>query len=147
MSNALFVPVVIGVMAVVQVTLNSRVAAQSGLATATAINMAVGSSLAAVFAVWCASRGPGGGLYRFELDPSVVRWWWFLPGCFGFTFVAGLPWAVQKLGALATFVSLIGAQMVAGMAWDAVIGGATLTLPRVLGAACAVAGVALTSWK
>ncbi|MET0593137.1 MAG: DMT family transporter [Polyangiaceae bacterium] len=147
MSNALFVPIVIGVMAVAQVTLNSRVAAQSGLGTATAINMTIGSSLAAAFAFWCASRGPGGGLYRFELNPSLIRWWWFLPGCFGFSLVVGLPWAVQKLGALATFVSLIGAQMVAGMAWDALAGGAALTLPRVLGAAFAVAGVALTSWK
>ena len=59
----------------------------------------------------------------------------------------GMPWAVQKLGALATFVALIGAQMVAGMVWDAWVQGAALTAPRVLGAAFAVAGVALTTWK
>jgi uncharacterized membrane protein YdcZ (DUF606 family) len=146
MSNALFVPIALGIMAVAQVTLNSRVAAQSGLATATVINMAVASSLAVAFAAW-SSRASGVGPYRFDFDPALLRWWWFLPGFFGFSLVVGMPWAVQKLGALATFVALIGAQMIAGMIWDASAGGATLTLPRVLGALFAVAGVALTSWR
>lgn len=147
MSNALFVPLVLGVMAVAQVTLNSRVAAQSGLATASVINMTVAWSLAIALAVWCSVRGPTEGFYRFEFDASLVRWWWFLPGCFGFSLVVGMPWAVQKLGALATFVALIGAQMIAGMVWDVLARGAAPTLPRVLGAVFAVAGVALTTWK
>ena len=64
---------------------------------------------------WCAFRGPSSGLYRFHVDASLVRWWWFLPGCFGFSLVIGMPLAAQKLGALATFVALIGAQMVGSM--------------------------------
>lgn len=147
MSSALLVPIVLGMVAVAQVTLNGRVAARSGLASAAFLNMTVGWSLALAFAVWCALRGSASGLYRFQMDVSLVRWWWFLPGCFGFSLVVGMPWAVQKLGAVATFVALIGAQMVAGMVWDTAVEGATLTLPRVLGAIFAVAGVALTTWK
>jgi drug/metabolite transporter superfamily protein YnfA len=37
--------------------------------------------------------------------------------------------------------------MVASLVWDGWVEGTELTLPRVLGAAFAVAGVALTSWK
>ena len=147
MSSALLVPLVLGFMAVGQVTLNGRVATQWGLAPAAVLNMIVALSLAVCFAVWCALRGPASGLYRFHVDAALVRWWWFLPGCFGFSLVVGMPWAAQKLGALATFVALIGAQMVGSMLWDRFIEGTALTLPRLLGAAFAVAGVALTSWK
>jgi uncharacterized membrane protein YdcZ (DUF606 family) len=147
MPIALLVPLVLGFMAVAQVTLNGRVAMQWGLAPAAVLNMIVALSLAVCFAAWCAFRGPSSGLYRFHVDASLVGWWWFLPGCFGFSLVVGMPWAVQKLGALATFVALIGAQMVASMLWDALVEGTALTLPRLLGAAFAVAGVALTRWK
>jgi transporter family-2 protein len=147
MSIALLVPLVLGILAVAQVTLNGRVATTSGLASAAVLNMTVGWTLAVSFAVWCVVRGTGTGLYRFQVDASLIRWWWFLPGCFGFSLVVGMPWAVQKLGALATFVALIGAQMVAGMIWDTWVEGTSLTVPRVLGAAFAVAGVALTAWK
>jgi transporter family-2 protein len=134
-------------MAVAQVTLNGRLAKQSGLATAVVLNTAIALALAVCFAAWCALRGPTTGLYRVHLDPSLFRWWWLLPGCFGFSLVVGLPWAVQKLGALATFVALIGAQMVASVIWDRWVEGTELTLPRALGAVFAVVGVALTSWK
>jgi drug/metabolite transporter (DMT)-like permease len=36
---------------------------------------------------------------------------------------------------------------VGSMLWDGWVEGTSLTVPRVLGAAFAVAGVALTSWK
>jgi bacterial/archaeal transporter family-2 protein len=147
MSMALLVPLFLGIAAVAQVTLNSRVAGQSGLPTAAVINMTVGITLAASFATWSVWRGSGAGLYRFQLEPSAMRWWWVLPGVFGFSLVVGMPWAAQKLGALATFVALIGAQMVAGMAWDRWALGTPLTVPRVLGAAFAMAGVALTAWR
>jgi bacterial/archaeal transporter family-2 protein len=147
MSSALLVPVVLGVMAVAQVTLNGRVALHWGLAPAAVLNTLVALSVAIVFASWCAYRGPSIDLYRVNVDPSLLRWWWFLPGIFGFSLVAGMPWAVQKLGALATFVALIGAQMVGSVLWDSWVEGTALTLPRLLGAAFAVAGVALTSWK
>jgi uncharacterized membrane protein YdcZ (DUF606 family) len=147
MSSALLVPLALGIMAVAQVTLNGRVAAQSGLAPAAVLNTLVALSLAVCFAAWCAFRGPSTGLYRFHVDVSSMHWWWLLPGCFGFSLVVGMPWAALKLGALATFVALIGAQIVASMMWDGWVDGTALTLPRVLGAAFAVAGVALTTWK
>jgi bacterial/archaeal transporter family-2 protein len=147
MSSALLVPIIVGIMAVAQVTLNGRVAMQSGLALAAVLNTSIALLLAVGFAAWCALRGPSTGFYRFHLDANLFRWWWLLPGCFGFSLVAGLPWAVQRLGALATFVTLIGAQMFASMVWDRWVEGTALTAPRVLGAAFAVAGVALTSWK
>jgi transporter family-2 protein len=147
MSTALLVPLVLGIMAVLQVTLNGRVAAHWGLAPAAVLNTIISLSLAIGFAAWCTFRGPVSGLYRVHFDASMIRWWWLLPGCFGFSLVAGMPWAVEKLGALATFVALIGAQMIGSMLWDGWVEGTALTVPRVLGAAFAVAGVALTSWK
>jgi uncharacterized membrane protein YdcZ (DUF606 family) len=147
MSSALLVPVVLGMMAVAQVTLNGRVALHWGLAPAAVLNTVVALSAAICFALWCAYRGPSVGLYRFNVDASLLRWWWFLPGLFGFSLVAGMPWAVTQIGALATFVALIGAQMVGSILWDGLVEGTALTLPRMLGAAFAVAGVALTSWK
>jgi uncharacterized membrane protein YdcZ (DUF606 family) len=147
MSIALLVPLLLGIMSVTQVGLNGRLATRSGLASAALLNMTVGWSLAVGFAVWCVVRGSGSGLYRFQFDANLFRWWSFFPGCIGFSLVVGMPWAVQKLGAQATFVALIGAQMLAGLLWDAWVEGTSLTVLRTLGAAFAVAGVVLTTWK
>ena len=90
-------------------------------------------------------RGQQEGLLRWQLDASAFRGWWLVPGLVGFLIVLGLPWAVQRIGALSTFVALVGAQMLASAAWDRLAGGIPLSAPRVLGAICTVAGVVLLS--
>ncbi len=147
MSMTLFVPVVLGVLTVLQATLNRELARAWGLAPAAVLNMLVALSLALIVLSVGSARGAGEGLFRMHVDLSVVRWWWLLPGFCGCALVFGLPWAVDKLGALPVFIVLVGTQVCASAAWDSFVAEVPLSTPRVLAACLAVASVVLASWK
>ncbi len=144
---ALFVPLVIGFVSVLQATLNRQVARAWGLGPMALLNMVVAFCIGAAFVVYCLMRGSGEGAFRVSFDLSLFRMWWLLPGCFGCAIVFGLPWAVEKLGALPVFVMLVGAQMCASAVWDRMVEGAPLSTPRVLGALLAVVSAVLVNWK
>jgi transporter family-2 protein len=143
MKPVILVPVVLGVVAVVQATLNRQVADRWGLAPAVLLNTILASVCSLAFLGYCAALTPRAGMLRVSFDLSDFRVWWLLPGLFGFGIVAGLPWAVGKAGALATFVALVAAQMVASALWDRFVDGSPLTASRVLGAVLAVVSVLL----
>ncbi|MBM4059959.1 MAG: hypothetical protein FJ265_02535 [Planctomycetes bacterium] len=147
MPTELLVPVVLGVAAVLQATLNKEIAARAGWSGAAALNLLVAAALALAFAACCALRRAPSGIMRWPAEGASMQWWWFVPGVAGFLIVLGLPWAVQRLGALSTFVLLVGAQMLASGLWDRFAAGIPFSWPRVLGAACTVAGITLLSWK
>ncbi len=137
------VPFVLGIAAVLQATLNRQIATHSGLAAATTLNMAVAAGCAIAFAAWCATRGAADGLMRWSPHLSTFRSWWLVPGIVGFLIVLGLPWSVQRIGALSTFVALVGAQMLTSALWDHFAGSVPLSTTRIAGALCTIAGVAL----
>ena len=139
----LLVPFLLGIAAVLQATLNRGIAAHAGLAAATALNMAVAAVCAVGFAVLCGARGEAAGLLRWTPDAAAFRAWWLVPGLVGFLIVLGLPWSVQHIGALSTFVALVGAQMLASALWDRFATGIPLSPARIAGALCTVAGVVL----
>jgi transporter family-2 protein len=145
MSAALFVPVVLGVVAVLQAVLNRQIAREWGLGPAALLNTLGALVLSVAFVVFCAVRGFRDGLYRVDFDFALFRVWWLLPGLFGFLLVAGLPWAVQRLGALPVFVVVVASQMVTGALWDRFVEGAPLSWPKALGALLAVASVLLVN--
>ncbi|MDO8349096.1 MAG: DMT family transporter [Planctomycetota bacterium] len=147
MSTELLVPLVLGVAAVLQATCNREIAVHTGLPAAAALNMLVATLAALAFAAYCAIRQAPDGLLRWPPDVTAFRWWWLLPGLVGFLIVLGLPWAVQRLGALSTFVVLVGAQVLASALWDRLHAGIPFSLPRVAGAVCTVIGITLLSWK
>jgi transporter family-2 protein len=145
MQIDLVLPFVLGVVAVLQATLNKEIAAHTGLAAATAMNMAVAATCAFAFAAWCATRGDATGLQRWSFAASAFRAWWLVPGAIGFVIVLGLPWSVQRVGALSTFVALVGAQMLTSALWDWLAGGIPLSPSRIAGALCTIVGVVLLS--
>lgn len=143
MQVALVVAFVLGIVGVLQATLNKQIAAHTGLAAATAINMLVATTCALAFALLCAMRGDQTGALRWSLPASTFQVWWLLPGMIGFLIVLGLPWSVQRIGALSTFVALVGAQMLTSALWDHFATGIPLTASRIGGALCTIAGVVL----
>jgi len=147
MPTELLVPLVLGVAAVLQATLNKEIAAHTGLPAAALLNMLVALITALGFAAYCALRKAPDGLLRWSPEVTAFRWWWLVPGVIGFLIVLGLPWAVQRLGALSTFVVLVGAQMLTSALWDRFAGGIPLSLPRLLGAVCTLGGITLLCWK
>ncbi len=119
MEWALLVPFCIGICAVLQGGLNKEIGTFWGLSGAILLNsiifMIIGTAL------FAASK------LTPELLPESFRdrgafmrfsWWYVLPGFLGFLLVAGIPWAIARMGALKVFVAVFGTQMVASMAWD-----------------------------
>lgn len=139
------IPFLIGIATVMQATLNKEIASHVGLAAATALNMTIAALCAFAFAAWCATRGDANGFTKWAPDLAAFRAWWLLPGLVGFAIVIGLPWSVQRIGALSTFVVLVAAQMIASALWDRFAAGIPLTPSRLAGASCTIVGVILLS--
>ncbi len=143
MNPAFFVSFGLGTVAVLQAALNRRIATSFGLAPAIALN-AVIVLLAAAGFLFAASRG-----WINAMGPQTsfreIRLFWLIPGFFGFAIIAGLPWAIARIGALNVFVTVVAAQMVVSTAWDAIIEGVELSWTRVVGGLLAVAGAILAS--
>lgn len=93
------------------------------------------------------------GFYFFakanpELFPDFVRlkefqfkWWYVIPGIFGFLFVVGLPIGIYEVGAVKTTVGLIAAQMVTSVFWDVFVENISLTVPKGIGILMAIGSV------
>lgn len=146
-GGALIVPLVLGAAGVMQAVLNRHVAASWGLGPASVLNMVIALLLALAFVGAAYSGRIDGELGRVSVDLARFRWWWLVPGMFGFGLVAGLPWAISKLGALPVFVGVVAAQMVTSLLWDALAEGVSITPSRLCGGLLAVASVWLVSWK
>lgn len=148
MNAALLVPFALGCFAVLQVALNKRIAAVMGLTQAVILNAGVLLVVAILF--WLYARGArqdfgawmsgAGGFGDFKL-------WWIIPGLCGLTLVAGMPWAVQRVGALQAFVVLVAAQMLFSIAWDHWVEDVAVSAPRVIGAGLAIIGAAVTTLR
>jgi transporter family-2 protein len=70
-----------------------------------------------------------------------------VPAFGGVIIVAGIPWAIARLGALPVLVGIVASQMVVGLLWDALVEGQPITALRVVGATLAVAGVFVAGWR
>ena len=148
MNLALAVPFVLGCLAVLQVALNKRIAGTMGLTQAVMLNAGVLLGVAVVF--WLYARGSRedfGEWMSGSGGPADFRLWWLVPGLCGLALVAGLPWAVERVGALQAFVALVAAQMLFSIAWDYFAGGVAISAARVVGAGLAVAGAAITTLR
>ncbi len=150
MSPSLFVPVAVGLAVVLQGGLNRQVSAQWGLAAAIFVNALV-FLIASAGLLWLARARPElvPEIFRLPEGPlASISWWqWqgLLPGLFGLVIVAGLPWAIVRLGALQSLLLVLGAQLLGGLLWDHWVEGIRVTPTRLLGSLIALAGAWLVS--
>ena len=143
MPWALIIPFFVGLSTVVQGGLNRRLARLWGLPAAALLNSSV--LLAACLGLYWIARTRGETLPEFlRLRSSAeggVGAWIVIPGLCGLLIVTAIPWSIQQVGAATTFLWIIVAQLVGSLAWDALMEGAGLAWPRILGALLAAAGV------
>jgi transporter family-2 protein len=148
MSPAFFVPFLVGMLAVLQAALNRRIAAMIGLLPTVILNAGVLLGLAVVG--WLVARGardPLAGWMSGVGSFAGFGWWWLVPGVCGLSLVAGVPWAIQRVGALQTFVALVSAQMLFSLIWDHVVEHLTVSPQRCVGALLAVLGAIVVAWR
>lgn len=134
----------LGSIAVLQGTINRQVSGAWGLAPAVILNNCVTFivGLAFFFVVkfypqWFPV------FFRSKDTLSGFSWHFLLPGVFGVCIVAGMPFAISKIGAVNVFVVVVCAQMITSLVWDQFVEGIPMSWPRVAGALFAIIGVML----
>lgn len=88
-----------------------------------------------------------------QLFPDFVKvkelsfkWWYLIPGIFGFLFVAGLPLAIYKLGAVKVTVGMIAAQMMTSVFWDIYVEGIPFSVNKGVGIIFAIMSVVMITF-
>lgn len=133
----LVVPVLLGVVSVLQAGLNRKIAVGQGLLEAVFINATILFSLAL------------GSFILFERKLPAVQnfsWWYCLPGIFGFLLVSGGPWSVARLGASTTFVLLISTQIVMSLVWDLMVEEVSWNSWKISGIIIVWLGALMNAW-
>jgi transporter family-2 protein len=148
MNGYLLIPLAVGAMTVLQGTLNRQMSESMGLGSAIFLNSVVVVALGSAFyALVRAQPSWLPAIFAGSPDLSRVAWWMIVPGIFGFCIIAGIPWAISRVGAARVFVGIVVAQLVVSLLWDALVAGQPVTLARGGGAALAVVGVILATWE
>jgi transporter family-2 protein len=137
----------LGAAAVLQASINRQIALRWGLAPAVLLNAAVLTVAAAAFYLLDRVQGAGSFALRTSSPPGEFRWWWLLPGLFGFSLVALLPWAAHHIGFQRVFVALVAAQMATSVLWDLFVEKIPFSIPVAVAVVLAVVCVALVSLR
>lgn len=137
------IPVLLGAFSVLQATFNRRIGLSWGLAGAVLFNALVLTVAATAF--YFGSQRGMSDAWRGRWGDTPFQLWYVLPGLFGFCLVAGIPWAIARLGALEVFLSLIAAQITVSLLWDWLSGGMPITAFRLGGAVLVVSGAYLAT--
>jgi len=148
MFSVLFIPVSLGIASVLQNTLNRQIGYKWGLPTTILFNAFIfvfcGVVLVAMARVFPEKFS---GIFSAKDEGLSFKWWYFLPGVFGYSIILGLPYAMTELGALKVFVGFVAAQVITSLLWDGFVDGIEMTAYRVLGATLSIAGVVLVSLR
>ena len=143
MNPLVFVPLVLGVMSVLQGSWNQKFSETWGLTSVLFVNALVFlvCSLILILLAWM--RVPWLPDFLKDLGTREWRNWFLVPGIFGFFFVLGIPWSIRNIGPAKTFVVLIGAQVLLGLVLDALSGSAQLNELKIAGALLTALGAGL----
>jgi transporter family-2 protein len=134
MNFSLVIPFLLGAIGITQGMINRQMSANIGLTQTVFIGNIV-TILVCVVLVMLVKFFPQAfpEIFQFRSGPTSFKWWYIIPGIFGFIIVAGLPYAIYKLGAVKVTVGLIVAQMVVSVLWDIFVEKIPLNLAKSLG--------------
>lgn len=134
MNAALLIPLLLGTVGILQAGLNRNMSNDLGLTTTALFGNFV-TLLASTILLIAIKTTPESFPSFFHLKSSITnfKWWYIVPGIFGFLFVIGLPWGIYKIGAVKVTVGLIAAQMIAGVLWDLYVEKIPVNTMKILG--------------
>jgi transporter family-2 protein len=132
MNSALLLPVFLGAIGILQGALNRSMSSTIGLTWMCIIGNIITLLTCFIF-YFVVKTYPDSFPEFIRLKDLTFKWWYVLPGIMGFLFVAGLPFAIFKVGAVKTTVGLIAAQMTTSVLWDVFVEGISLNPSKGLG--------------
>lgn len=138
----MILPLILGMMAVLQGAINREVSKSWGLPYTAFFSNLTTIVLCIVFIIWAKHWGSKAAFLTGSSNIQF-KWWFLLPGLFGFSIVAGLPWAIHKFGALKVTAFFVCAQMITSIIWDLTMLKIPITTTRLLAALFGFLSVAL----
>lgn len=148
MKSIMLLPLFLGIAGVLQGGLNRQMALKWGLASAVFVNAVV--FFIACLALFLAAKAGASWIasdFSIRGNLSQFKWWYLLPGLFGFAFVVGIPYAIPRIGALQVFLGIIAFQLIGSMLWDLWVEGIAISWHRVAGSALALVGAGIASYR
>jgi transporter family-2 protein len=115
----LLIPVLLGVIGLLQGGLNKEIGHIIGVAQATLVGMVITLLIAIVF-FYAVKFSPEffAPIYHIKAPIFTWRWYFIIPGILGFLIVSLLPWAFLELGAVKATILIVAAQMIFSVFWD-----------------------------
>lgn len=142
MSLALFIPLCLGTITILQGAINKQVAGKLGIIQTALIGNAVTLVICIIAYFWTRQNEESiPPLLKVKMPLTTYEWWYVFPAIFGFFIVAGMPLAISKLGAVKVTVGLVAAQMITSSLWDIFVESTPLNWQKGLGILLALASV------
>ena len=144
MNYNILIPLFIGCVSILQGTINRQIAGIVGV-TQTALIGNLATVVVCVAFYMLTKKFPEmlPEIFHLKAPITTYKWWFFIPAIFGFIIVAGMPFAISRLGAVKVTVGLIAAQMITSVCWDYFVSGISLNLLRFIGIIFSFISVAL----
>lgn len=143
MNFNILIPLMLGVIGILQGAINRQVSGHIGVAQATLIGNVTTVFICIAFYFYAKNTDTLPPIFAVKAPLTTYKWWFIFPAIFGFLIVAGMPYAISKLGAVKVTVGLIAAQMITSVVWDYAVDGVALNLLKMGGIICALLSVAL----
>ncbi len=139
-SWLLLFPLAVGIATVMQGTFNKQIARDWAISEVLFFNGIVFFICTALY--FYIARFHGGILPEFLHEThrgQELRWWYILPGVFGFVIVFGLPISIESMGALKVFIAVVCAQMITSLLWDFFIENTGISSQKIIAALLVIA--------
>ncbi|EQC46648.1 DMT family transporter [Bacteriovorax sp. Seq25_V] len=142
MNSAIILPLILGAIGILQGAINRSMSTTIGLTWMCIIGNII-TLITCVIFYFVVKNFPHIFPEFIRLKDLTFKWWYIFPGIMGFMFVAGLPFAIYKVGAVKTTVGLIAAQMTTSVLWDVFVEGITINATKGLGIVFALLSVVM----
>lgn len=144
MNVDILIPIFLGCIGILQGTINRQVSNYIGVAQATLIGNLTTVIFCLIFYYFVKNnQNVVPAIFQIKAPFNTYKWWFALPALFGFFIVAGMPFAISKLGAVKVTVGLIAAQMATSALWDLFVLDLSFNLYKFLGMLFAFLSVAM----
>lgn len=139
------IPLLIGILGILQGALLKNVSVEIGVAHATLITMAIYFFLGVVLFFLVRSNPQiVPAFYAVKSPLTYFKWWYLIPGIIGFFIVLFFPQAMHSLGAVKVTILIIGGQIITSTLWDFFVDKIPFTSFKFLGLLFAILSLIFT---
>ncbi len=144
LKAAFMIPMMLGIFAVLQNTLNKKIAGMWGLSLVGLANGA-GLLIASSAVFFLTAKESRLQIFNGPALSQLKFLWVFIPGLLGIFLVIGIPWSIGRLGLQFAFASFIAAQIVTTVLWETLVEKNPTSPFSYIGAAFSVLGAVFFS--